>query len=280
VRRPQRFAFWGHGRTYTKVKTGLEESLKARLLRRADWYFAYTPGGAQAVASSGFLKNHITIVQNSTDTSLLEKLRREVTNLDVRIMRDELGLGTGRVAVFIGGLDESKRLDFIVAAAQKIAAAHPDFKVVFFGAGSQQPFIEEQARLKDCVVYGGRADAQMQAVVSKIADFILMPGRVGLVAVDSFALELPMVTTRWPLHAPEFEYLEDGVNAVVTRDDIEDYAAAVVGLLEQPERLQSFKVNCAKSAEKYSIENMAQNFHEGVLEALKRPARKRTWLSR
>ncbi len=275
ARRPQRFAFWGHGRTYTKVKTGLEESLKARLLRRADWYFAYTLGGAQAVGASGFSRDNITIVQNSTDTSLLEKLRGEVTDRDVRAMRDELGLDAGRVAVFIGGLDESKRLDFIVAAAQKIAAAHPDFKVVFFGAGSQQPYIEEQARLKDCVVYGGRADAQMQAVVSKIADFIVMPGRVGLVAVDSFALELPMVTTRWPLHAPEFEYLEDGVNAVVTRDDIEDYAAAIIGLLEQPEQLQSLKSNCAKSAKEYSIENMARNFHQGVLEALAMPSRKK-----
>jgi glycosyltransferase involved in cell wall biosynthesis len=275
MRRPMRFAFWGHGRTYTKVKTGLEESLKARLLRRADWYFAYTLGGAQAVGASGFSRDHITIVQNSTDTSLLEKLRGEVTDRDVRAMRDELGLYAGRVAVFIGGLDESKRLDFIVAAAQKIAAAHPDFKVVFFGAGSQQHYIETQAAEHSWVVYGGRADAQMQAVVSKIADFIVMPGRVGLVAVDSFALELPMVTTRWPLHAPEFEYLEDGVNAVVTRDDIEDYVAAIIGLLEQPERLKSLKSNCAKSAKEYSIENMARNFHQGVLEALAMPSRKK-----
>jgi len=274
VRRPQRFAFWGHGRTYTKVKTGTEESLKMRLLGRADWYLAYTHGGAEAVTTAGFPKSRVTVVQNSTDTALLQKLRSEVTEQDLEAMRSLLKLGNGKIAVFIGGLDESKRLDFIVEAAAEVAKFHPDFKVAFFGAGSHQGYIEDQAAKHDYVVYGGRADLQMQAVMSHIASLILMPGRVGLVAVDSFALQLPMVTTEWPLHAPEFEYLVDGENAVITRDSLEAYAPAIRRLLENPEQLDALKANCAKSAEEYSIENMAKNFHQGVLQALELPARK------
>lgn len=274
IRRPKRFAFWGHGRTYTKVKTGTEESLKMRLLGRADWYLAYTQGGAEAVTSAGFPSNHVSIVQNSTDTTLLQKLRSEVSEQDVTHMRDTLKLGNGPVAIFIGGLDESKRLDFIVEASAEIVKSHPDFKIAFFGAGSHQGYVEDQANKHDFVVYGGRADLQMQAVLSHIASVILMPGRVGLVAVDSFALQLPLITTEWPLHAPEFEYLVDGENAVITKDSLDAYAAAINTLLANSELLDTLKTNCAKSAEDYSIENMAKNFHQGVLQALELPARK------
>lgn len=274
-RRPKRLAFWGHGRTYTKVKTGIEESLKMRLLRRADWYFAYTQGGASAVTATGFPKRRVTVVQNSTDTSLLQELRAEITVRDIDALRQQLGIQGVKVAIFIGGLDESKRLEFIVEAAAEVARVHPDFRAVFFGAGSQQDYIENQAAENDFIVYGGRADAHIQAVVSQFASFILMPGRVGLVAVDSFALELPIVTTDWPLHAPEFEYLVDEYNAIVTPDSLDAYVTAILDLLGDSGRLELLKANCAKSAQEYSIENMARNFHQGVLEALALPSREK-----
>jgi hypothetical protein len=39
-------ALWGHGRTYTKASGKLASTVKRRLTHRADWFFAYTQGGA------------------------------------------------------------------------------------------------------------------------------------------------------------------------------------------------------------------------------------------
>lgn len=269
LRAPKRLALWGHGKTYTKMKTRIEEALKMRLLSRVDWYFAYTLGGANAVTASGFPKNQVTVVQNSTDTSLLQKLRSEVSQTEVDTLRQHLGLETGKIAIFLGALDESKRLEFIVEAAKQVALVHPDFKAVFFGAGLQQDYIKSESEKHDFIRYfGGRVDDKTLATVSKIARFLLMPGRVGLVAVDSFALEVPIVTTNWPLQSPEFEYLENGVNSVITSDSLDAYVSAIVRLLDDPDLVEQLKINCAKSASRFSIENMAMNFHQGVMEAL------------
>ena len=96
----------------------------------------------------------------------------------------------------------------------------------------------------------------------------MMPGRVGLIAVDSLTMQLPIVTTSWPWHAPEIEYLTPGENSLVCEDNVEVYSAEVVKLLKNEELLASMKKYCAVESKKYTTENMALNFHEGVLKAL------------
>jgi glycosyltransferase involved in cell wall biosynthesis len=99
---------------------------------------------------------------------------------------------------------------------------------------------------------------------------MLMPGRVGLCAVDSFALRTPVVTTNWPWHAPEFEYLENGRNAVVTPDDPMAYASAVQELLNDRSRLASLREACRRDAAHYTIDGMAARFCDGLLGIIER----------
>jgi hypothetical protein len=100
-----------------------------------------------------------------------------------------------------------------------------------------------------------------------------MPGRVGLVAVDSFALETPIVTTTWPFHGPEVEYLEDRVNARFARDSVPSYVETVERLLLSRDELLRLKAGCAAAVSRYSLETMVANFTTGVLAALDAPVR-------
>jgi hypothetical protein len=84
------------------------------------------------------------------------------------------------------------------------------------------------------------------------------------VAVDSLAAGTPIVTTRHASHSPEFGYLTDGVNAVVTEHDLGRYAAAVVALLSDPDRLAILSERALADSRPYSIEAMATRFSEGV----------------
>ena len=47
----------------------------------------------------------------------------------------------------------------------------------------------------------GRADGEALARLSTVVDIVMIPGRVGLVAVDALALGLPIATTTYPVHA-------------------------------------------------------------------------------
>ncbi len=109
---------WGHGRTYTKRAGRLQERVKQWLTLRSRWFFAYTQGGAQAVIRLGFPAERVTVVQNTIDsTSLRELVAQERENANEEF-REKYGLDTA-TAVFVGGLDASKRLDFLIAAVMK-----------------------------------------------------------------------------------------------------------------------------------------------------------------
>lgn len=104
-----------------------------------------------------------------------------------------------------------------------------------------------------------------------MSKLLLMPGGVGVVAVDSFALEVPMVTSACPrLHGPEIDYLKDGQNARIVADweNPAAFAQAVVTLLQDQAARNLLVEGCRQSAAGFSIENMSRRFCDGVVRCL------------
>ncbi|WBO64907.1 glycosyltransferase family 4 protein [Streptomyces camelliae] len=261
-------AMWDHGRTYTRPQSALEQSVKYALTRRARWFFSYTAGGAQAVTAHGFPRQRVTVVQNAIDTKALDEAYRDVTPSQITELRQRYGLTAGRTGLFIGALSATKRISFLVEAAENIAGHLPGFRLLVAGTGEERTAIEAAAARTSVVVPVGQAFGEHKALLGAVSDVMLMPGLVGLCAVDSFVLETPIVTTDWPWHAPEFEYLEHGRNAVVAPDDPRQYAASVAELLGSPERLDAIRQECRKDARQYTVEEMSRRFTDGLVRLL------------
>ncbi len=267
-----RLALWGHGRTYTKAQSSPEMWLKDRLTRRAHWFFAYTAGGAEHVVELGVPRERVTIVQNALDTESTLASRRAVEPHRIRLVSERLGLTQGRTALFVGALDPSKRLDVLIAAGRVLARRVPGFTLVVAGAGPLEGWLREHLGTAPWLRYVEPVFGREKAELAAAADLWLMPGRVGLAAVDSFALRLPIVTCEWSLHAPEFEYLVDGVNAAITTDSVDALSNRTVHLLSDADALARLRAGCTESAGVYTLDSMVQRFAGGVLEALERPA--------
>jgi glycosyltransferase involved in cell wall biosynthesis len=270
-RRGPILALWGHGKTFTRENTRVEEWIKIQLVKKADWFFGYTQKGVDSVIEHGFDPTRTTVVQNSTDTKELVTLMKSIDNETVEKFKSSMKIEDGPVGVFIGALDLSKRLDFLILAAIEIRKKLDTFQLLIFGNGPELESVLTECEKYPFIKYCGRASLETQAMVSKVAEIILMPGRVGLIAVDSFALGLPIITTDWPLHAPEIEYLSPGRNSIVCEDNIASYASSVLQLLRDKSKLASMRDECFIDAKLYTIETMACNFHEGVLRALEIP---------
>lgn len=262
----RRLAFWGHGRTYTEKIGKFQEFVKMWLTRRGNWFFAYTSGGARAVVSAGFPEDRTTVVQNSINTEQLSREVLAVSQSELTAFKGRFDL-RGQTALFIGGLDLAKRLPFLVAAADICQKNNPDFRLIVLGDGSHRQVIEQAAESRPWLHYLGRSLGSTKSAALASSQIIMMPGRVGLVAVDSFAAALPIVTTDWSYHAPEFEYLKHGQNSLITVDDEEAFALMVEGILADPERLERLRVGARVSAEQYSLEQMVENFLSGLQEA-------------
>ena len=267
-RRHRPVALWGHGRTTTRTTSAWEHRLLDALTRRADWFFAYTERGRREMAVCGFPDKRITVVQNATDTAALRSAAAAVTASERTAISRQLGLTKGRTALYLGALDESKRLGLLMAAGAALADRMPGFTLVVAGDGPMRSVIEQAAATSSWLRYVGAAFGSDKAVLGTVSDVMLNPGRVGLTVVDSFAMGVPMVTTEWRGHAPEFDYIDPDVNGVVTRDSLTQYVATVESLLQSPDRLKGLRAACIASCETYRIEAMAARFVSGVTGAL------------
>jgi glycosyltransferase involved in cell wall biosynthesis len=264
-------AFWGHGRTYTKSVSRLEAWAKDVLTLKGSWFFSYTEGGAAHVATRGFPRDRITVVRNSVDTTELTAIRNRAKvpgtsqHAEAALLRKQYNLVPGLTALFLGSLDRPKRVSFLLESAERIAGELPGFRLLVAGEGTDRGLVDDAASRPGSVVVAlGRASRRFAALLGAVSDVMLMPGRVGLCAVDSFALQTPVVTTDWPWHAPEFEYLDNGRNSITTPDDPIAYAAAVIALLRDAPRLEMLRAACAADAAEYTVEDMAARFCDGL----------------
>ena len=81
-------------------------------------------------------------------------------------------------------------------------------------------------------------------------------------------LGLPIVTTRWPYHAPEFDYLTDNHNARVTDDDVGAFSLVVQSLLQDKSAVDRLRSNCLAEAEQYDMPSLVTRFSSGIQAAL------------
>lgn len=266
-RRPTKIALWGHGKDYVKSNSFIEKYVQNFLTKRCDWFFAYTDSGATAVRSLGVPSNRISVLRNSIDTRAIMDQSSSQTDADLEAFRFSHGL-TNNVAVFVGGLDESKRIPFLLEAAKVAHSLDQTFRLLIVGDGSERGRVEEASAMSEAVVYAGPIFGPAKTTALLAAKVIAMPGRVGLIAVDSFAAGRPIITTNWPWHAPEYEYLAPGIDSVVTADDARSYGENLLAVMNDKARLTQLQSNCGDKADLYTIEAMARRYFEGIEAAL------------
>jgi glycosyltransferase involved in cell wall biosynthesis len=264
-------AYWGHGKNFQKAaESGIGGFIKGFLAKRVDWWFAYNDLSARVVAGLGFPIDRITSVGNAVDTAGMRHRLAELDPSEVEALREAHHIRSQNVAVFTGGLYQSKRIGFLLEAAAGIRSEIPDFELIIIGDGPERAKVTEAARQHPWIHDIGPKDDHGKVPFWAMAKLLLMPGLVGLVVVDSFALGVPLVTTDFPFHSPEIDYLKDGVNGCIVPcgDDPNAYADAVAGLLRDPARIASLKQGAIRSAELHTIDTMARSFADGVLRCL------------
>jgi glycosyltransferase involved in cell wall biosynthesis len=226
--RSERVIVWGHGKSYVRRATKPEAALEAAMAKWAVHTMTYTESGRESLVSRGVAASKVTAVGNSTDTVGLRELRsRTGAKLGARLQKS-LGLPLHTV-LFVGGLDADKRLRFLLSAARLAAQIDPAFALVVAGSGADSSLVDAVAA-EPWIRWLPRVDAETLAALSTVIDCVWMPGRIGLVAVDALALNLPILTTRFPFHAPEYDYLREGSDVFILPDSPLQFAEAALDL--------------------------------------------------
>lgn len=264
----RKIAYWGHGINMQNRNRYLPGALvKNFMLKKVDWWFAYTAYTKTILEKSGFPGSNITDVQNSIDSTSLKQSLDRCSKEDVARLAEALGIKGNKVGIYCGGIYPEKRIDFLIEAADRIKKKIPDFHLIIIGDGPDKHIVEQADKRRDWLHYIGPVYGSDRAIYLAIADVMLMPGLVGLAVVDSFIAGTPLITTDIPIHSPEIAYLESGENGVISANSIEKYSQAVINSLGDAV-LSKLKVGCEQSAKKYTLDNMVSNFYNGINQAL------------
>ena len=263
-------AYWGHGRNFqANHSNGLREKWKKLLAGRVDWWFAYTEMTRNILLSGGFPNECISVLNNAIDNDGFKSHLASITDTHLMELRNELGMiKNAYVGLFCGSLYRGKRLDYLVAAADKIHAALPDFHLLVIGDGPSNLKVGAAAAARPWMHWLGVRKGVQKAAYFRLAHVLLNPGLVGLHILDSFCPSVPMVTTLQARHSPEIAYLKNGENGLLVKGDADDYADAIIRLLQTRSLYEKLKSGAQDSAHRYTLQNMVERFSNGIQNCL------------
>lgn len=266
-----KLAFWGHGINFqTKNKNSLPQKFKLFVTKGTDHFFAYNKLTYEILVSNSYPKEKITILNNTIDVSNEKKIYDSIKESEINKIRTKYGIkGNDKVGIFCGSLYKLKRIDFLLESLGFIKKKFPNFHFFVLGDGELKNIIveyeKENGKWFHYVGFKSGFDKQLYL---KLSDVQLIPSSVGLNVIDSFYTETPLVTITDSNHGPEIIYLENEKNGVLTNDNVNDYSESVINILRDEEKLTVLKKGCEQSAKIYTIENMAENFYQGIIKTL------------
>ena len=257
-RRSPPTAVWGHIGNYTTDPPAMVQRALAYQVKNAAHVFAYTDRGAERAVELGALASRVTTLNNTVDLEPLRLLRSQQRSNRVPCRPSN--------AIYVGALEESKRISWVLDAADIAHRRVDGFRLMIVGGGPLLDRIETWSAPRPWVeVTGPLFGAELnQALLA--SDVILNPGRVGLLATQSLAAGVPMVTTDYRLHAPEFEYLTHNLNSEVVSDHLGSagYGNALCELMIDPQRVQRLSQGCLETSQQLSLSDMADEFVCGI----------------
>jgi glycosyltransferase involved in cell wall biosynthesis len=258
-----RVALWGHGALFSQRSHQLYGLLRRVQLRRADWFFSYTPAGTEYLVRQNFPTNRITTLFNSSDSAGLQRDISQLGERESHVFRERYDLTSGHTGLFIGGIDQRKGIDFLLQTVSEVARVVPTFRLLIAGSGADEQVQAAQDSGLPVRLLGPLEGAS-KALAFANCDFVLIPEWVGLAAVDALAAGRPVVTTDHPSHAPEFDYLVQNQTKVQSSHDVNAYSSTIVKLIADPDWLGRLQKSCAEQSSNFSIERMSRNFIRGI----------------
>lgn len=250
---------WSHADEH--FATSVTRKLQVFQTRRADHVFAYTQRGADDAVSVGVAPQRITVVRNSTESEAADAIRMEAGGLPVS--KQPIGL-------YLGALEEDKRVLFAMRAAEVLHREVPAFTFRIAGSGTLRGEVDRWAAQREWVEYLGPVFGPDKARLLAEARVILAPGRTGLVAVDGLRSGTPIAGTGFRYQGPEFDYLVHGSNSLIVPDpdDLQAYVAAVRRILEDDSLATRLASRGLEDSKDLTAEAMAERFAAGIMRAL------------
>lgn len=228
--------YYGHasnrqaGSTRSRLAARVTEWIRHRYLEASDGVIVYSESIRDDLRTRG-LRAPVFVAPNMIDTDEARRDLAQITQSNAAEFRREYGIGPGdRVLVTVSRLVPSKRLDDFVGAIKSMEG-HKGPRVVgiVIGDGPERRRLEAAVGAASIVFLGHLERTDLRTALLA-ADFMYLPGPVGLAVVEAFCAGLPVICHEDEGHGPEVDYLRDTENCLIVRSP--DRVAGAVKCIE------------------------------------------------
>lgn len=258
----KRYALWGHGKHSSVINpTGIKwftEKLKLKQVKLSDLYFAYTESVEQYLVDKGISKEKIFTLNNTID---INKQRKYYENYlpQREKFRKEIGVDGKRVLLFVGRINENKKISVIKEAFIELLKKSNDYYLLVIGNGDKSAFSEIPD--ENCSLNNAITDPDLLAPYYVASDLFMFPGLVGLGPLQAMCYNLPVVTIDSNKHMPEYAYLNEKNSFILPVESTpKDFALQINKIMKNNLR----KDHIWKSIDHLTIDNMAKKFIQGI----------------
>lgn len=262
-----KIAYWGHGKDVTIndstsfLKKAVEK-YKLRQVKKADGYFAYMPSVKDYLIKNGVSSDRIFTVYNTID---IEKERKFFKKFD-KTSKDKK-----RDLLFVGRLTASKNINFLLDVFGILNTINEEYNFTIVGDGDKKyrELIIERSKKFKINFLGEITDKAKLAEIFSNNSMYVFPGFVGLGPLHAMCYDLIPVIKESKHHKPEIEYLNHENSVILPENSTpQDIAEEIENLVKNYSLFWEKKKNVWPSIKSFTIENMANNFIEGVNELL------------
>jgi glycosyltransferase involved in cell wall biosynthesis len=223
--------------------TSLVAPLVGWFYRQAELCLAPSAATAARLRALGVPASHVCRVPRGVDLALFDPARRD---------RAVMGWTDEPVVLYVGRWSREKSVDTLAAAWRIVHAQRPAARLVVIGDGPARSAFAAGDRVSVLGTLHGEALATAFAS----ADVFAFPSETetfGNVVVEAAASGLPTVVVR---AGAAHEHVVPGVTGeVVAPGDPSAFAAAIVGLLDNPSRLAAMTRAARAHAARYDLEH-------------------------
>ncbi|MEW6550370.1 MAG: glycosyltransferase [Spirochaetota bacterium] len=183
------------------------------------------------------IRREFHVVPTGVDNRIFRPRPVEAAEFRKELALARPGFGGSHLLLYVGRIGKEKNIDLLIGALPKVFAHDPSVRLLVVGEG---PYREEVRRLVDAQDWAGKVawmDYQPRSRLPAIysaADLFVFPSKTetqGLVTVEALLCGTPVVGVD---EMGTGEILAGGVGGYLAKDDPEDFASGILGLLEDP----------------------------------------------
>jgi len=249
---PLVFTFHTMYHEYTHYFLGMDNELVKQIVRkavrdfanRADHIIAPSPAVADLMPSYGIQKP-VDILPTPVDLEQFKPRGRPPLSDP-----DNIRL------IYVGRIAKEKNLDFLLRVFARAAAQDERLSLMLVGGGPMLAVLKKQAQrlnIAHKVTFTGMVPFERVVDELSMADLFIFTSTSetqGLVVLEAMAAGLPPVLVE--SRALRY-FVNPGVDCVMTPEDEEVMAAAILDLINDPGRVRAMGQAARQNAEKYSI---------------------------